>query len=404
MTSVLAYYDAKLEMWVETDFSDFVTASVFRPVAFFLKKISSAECNYMIYNKELLAIVKSFETWRPELASVDLERPVKVYTDYKNLKHFMTTKQLNWQQAWWTEFLSEFNFKIIYRPGKQGEKPDVLTCQSQDLPKGVEDSRQQYQFQTLLQNHQLDENIKKVLAVAFYINTADEAIDKAIDEEIDEAIDKGVNETVDGNEKNKEIIDVKEFSGEFSGTDTLFSTSSQQIISVLIGNRESEIDKMGKLLEELFNKAYKNNKIVKVIIDAKAHGLWKLPTALFKKGIVLSIGDLKIKSEQLYVKNRMYVSENKPLQLFLLQQHHDPPIYSHPEYKAMYWKIQANYFWFDIAKHYKQYAFNCSICKYTKAYTVQKQGLLNLLPISNRKWMDLSLDFVVKLPKCRRRN
>ena len=49
----------------------------------------------MMYDKELLAIVKSFETWRPELASVDPEKPVKVYTDHKNFKHFMMTKQLN---------------------------------------------------------------------------------------------------------------------------------------------------------------------------------------------------------------------------------------------------------------------------------------------------------------------
>ena len=70
MASVLTHYNASLETWVETDFSNFVTAGVllqmhngvFKPVAFFLKKMSPAECNYMIYNKELLAIVKSFET------------------------------------------------------------------------------------------------------------------------------------------------------------------------------------------------------------------------------------------------------------------------------------------------------------------------------------------------------
>ena len=95
MASVLAHYDAMLEMWVETDSLDFVTAGVLRLVAFFLKKMSPAECNYMIYDKKLLAIVKSFETWRPKLASVDPKRPVKVYTDHKNLEQFMTTKQLN---------------------------------------------------------------------------------------------------------------------------------------------------------------------------------------------------------------------------------------------------------------------------------------------------------------------
>ena len=66
-----------------------------KSVTFFSKKMSLTECNYMIYDKKLLAIVKSFKMWRPELTSVDPEWPVKVYTDYKNLKHFMTTKQLN---------------------------------------------------------------------------------------------------------------------------------------------------------------------------------------------------------------------------------------------------------------------------------------------------------------------
>ena len=113
---------------------------------------------------------------------------------------------------------------------------------------------------------------------------------------------------------------------------------------------------------------------------------------------------MKIKNEQLYVKNRMYVPENEVLQLHLLQQHHNSSIHGHPGYKAIYRMIQVNYFWFEMAKHCKQYASNCLMCRHTKTYMVQKQGFLNLLLISNRKWIDLLLDFVVKLPKYRRRN
>ena len=161
---------------------------------------------------------------------------------------------------------------------------------------------------------------------------------------------------------------------------------------------------MGKSLKKLFKKAYEDDEVVKEIIDAKARGLRKLLTALTKKGIVLSMEDLKIENKQLYMKNRMYVSENEALQLHLLQQHHDSPIHGHPGYKAMYRTIQTNYFWFEMAKYCKQYASNWSTCRRIKAYTVQKQGLLNPLPIPNRKWMDLLLDFVVKLPKYYRRN
>ena len=236
-----------------------------KPVAFFLKKILPAECNYIIYDKELLVIVKSFKTWKPELASVD--QPMKVYTNHKNINCFIMTKHLNWQQACWAKFLSEFNFKISYRPGKQGEKPDILTFCSQDLLKDIKDLQQRYQFQILLQDHQLDKNVKKVLVVMFCINTA-----------IDKAIDKGINETVDANKENKEnkeITNVKEFSEESSNNS--FSTHLQQIILKSSRDEEDEIDKTRKLLKKLFEKAYKDNEIVKEIIDAKAHDLWKLP-------------------------------------------------------------------------------------------------------------------------------
>jgi hypothetical protein len=81
-------------------------------VAFFLKKIAPAETNYIIYNKELLAIIQAFKTWRLELTSIPPKGPIKVLLDYYNLEYFMTTKQLNHWQACWAEFLSKFNFKI----------------------------------------------------------------------------------------------------------------------------------------------------------------------------------------------------------------------------------------------------------------------------------------------------
>ena len=125
----------------------------------------------------------------------------------------------------------------------------------------------------LLQDHQLDKDIKKALAVVFCVNTAinEGANDKsANDKGVD---DKGVDEIVDKNKENKKIINVKEFSDKFSGTNNFFSTPSQQIISEPIGDKENEIDETGKLLEELFEKAYKNNEIVKKIINAKARDL-----------------------------------------------------------------------------------------------------------------------------------
>ena len=66
---VLCHFDPDLEIVVETDASDYVSAGVMsqrhngtlHPVAFFSKKHSPAECNYEIYDKKLMAIIRCFE-------------------------------------------------------------------------------------------------------------------------------------------------------------------------------------------------------------------------------------------------------------------------------------------------------------------------------------------------------
>jgi hypothetical protein len=63
------------------------------------KKMTVSECNYEIYDKELLAIIKVFEEWKPELAGILMDNPVKIFINYKNLKWFITTKRLNRRQT-----------------------------------------------------------------------------------------------------------------------------------------------------------------------------------------------------------------------------------------------------------------------------------------------------------------
>ncbi|KAH0603597.1 uncharacterized protein H6S33_007256, partial [Morchella sextelata] len=166
------HFDPEKEITMETDASDYVSAGVLsqyddngtlRPVAYFSKKHSPAECNYEIYDKELLAIIRSFEEWRPELEGA--ADPIAVISDHKNLEYFMSTKQLNRRQAWWAEYLSRFNFVIKYRPGKQGGKPDALTRRSGDLP-GEGDERQSHQSQVVLKKENLDAKLS-LLAASF---------------------------------------------------------------------------------------------------------------------------------------------------------------------------------------------------------------------------------------------
>ncbi|KAI0992292.1 hypothetical protein K3495_g15894, partial [Podosphaera aphanis] len=64
-------------------------------------------------------------------------------------------KKLNRRQVRWNELLSEFDFKIVFRPGKQGGKPDALTRISSDRPLSIDDDRNRHQNQILLKPHQI---------------------------------------------------------------------------------------------------------------------------------------------------------------------------------------------------------------------------------------------------------
>ena len=91
---------------METDSSDYVSSGVFSQlgknrllylVVFFFKNLNPAEYNYEIYDKELLAIIRCFEQWKPELEAKKI--PIKVTKDHKSLEYCMTTKKLLKQQA-----------------------------------------------------------------------------------------------------------------------------------------------------------------------------------------------------------------------------------------------------------------------------------------------------------------
>lgn len=191
---ILQHFDPDKPSTVECDSSDYVNAGclsqpddagILHPVAFFSRKLIPAECNYDIYDKELMAIVRAFEEWRAELEGTGM--PVQVISDHKNLQHFMTTKRLSRRQARWSEFLSRFNFKLIYRPEKQGGKPDALTRRSSDLPQDDRDERQEHQNQIVLKPDNLSPGMLPVSINQAALDPQGLEIEKSIEELISNA-------------------------------------------------------------------------------------------------------------------------------------------------------------------------------------------------------------------------
>uniref|UniRef100_A0A673AT68 Gypsy retrotransposon integrase-like protein 1 n=1 Tax=Sphaeramia orbicularis TaxID=375764 RepID=A0A673AT68_9TELE len=132
---ILSVLDPARQFVVEVDASDLGVGAVIsqrspkdnrlHPCAFLSRRLSKAESNYDIGNRELLAIKVALEEWRHWLEGTEI--PFMIWTDHKNLEYLRSAKRLNSRQARWALFFTRFNFSLSYRPGSKNVKPDALS-------------------------------------------------------------------------------------------------------------------------------------------------------------------------------------------------------------------------------------------------------------------------------------
>ena len=60
--------------------------------------------------------------------------------------------------------------------------------------------------------------------------------------------------------------------------------------------------------------------------------------------------------------------------------------------------IARTYWWPNWTKHASQYLRNCPECRRAKPSRQRYQGALKPLPVPERRWVDISMDFVEGLP------
>ena len=121
---ILVMPDPSKPMRIETDASDYAWGSVlsqleedglWHPTSYISKSLTEVERNYDVHDKELRAVIGSFEAFRHYVEGA--KHTVEVYTDHKNLEYFKKSQKLSRRQARWSEFLQRFDYVLIHKPG-----------------------------------------------------------------------------------------------------------------------------------------------------------------------------------------------------------------------------------------------------------------------------------------------
>jgi RNase H-like domain found in reverse transcriptase len=121
----LWYPDHNKHFDIYCDASDFQLGTAILqegvPVAFYSRKLTSAQCNYTVVKKELLSVVETLKEFHTMLyGSPDIH----IYTDHKNntFARFQTQHALRWPM-----FLDDYHVHLHYIKGNSNSLADALS-------------------------------------------------------------------------------------------------------------------------------------------------------------------------------------------------------------------------------------------------------------------------------------
>ena len=106
-----------------------------------------------------------------------------------------------------------------------------------------------------------------------------------------------------------------------------------------------------------------------------------------------------VADKKLYYKSRLVIPNLPALKEKLLAESHDTLTAGHGGYLKTLKRLTATFFWPKMKQEVKNWVQNCLICQQSKYQALAPAGLLQPLPIPNQIWEDISIDFIIGLPK-----
>ena len=104
----------------------------------------------------------------------------------------------------------------------------------------------------------------------------------------------------------------------------------------------------------------------------------------------------------LLYKGRVFLWPTCTLKAKVLHLVHDSPLGGHAGFLKSYHRLKQDFFWHGMKSDLKLHIKECDVCQQMKSETCHPAGLLQPLPIPNKPWSAVSMDFIDGLPRSQR--
>jgi len=106
----------------------------------------------------------------------------------------------------------------------------------------------------------------------------------------------------------------------------------------------------------------------------------------------------RVISEVIYYNSWIYLVPNSQLREKIMQVAHDSPLTGHQGLTKTYRAIRDHFPWTRLKDDVLRHVRECDTCQRNKGEQTHPTRLLQPLPIPERKWESMSMDFITGLP------
>jgi len=358
---VLQLPDFEREFTVTTDASEVSVGAILsqdfgkglQPVCYESRKLNPAETRYSAYERELLGIVWAVGKWRHYLAS----RHFTIQTDHDSLKNLPNQPSVN-RRVWkWVQVLQGYDCDICHIPGKSNPA-DFLSRRSIRDVRDMVDVRAE------------EESLVKRLQLGEDTSSDEMRLDKIFARSRPELA---------------------------QAVGTMNATDDHSLHSLLVTRtRVTLASDMRDAIKRGLREDRRWADIVQQLESGQTHRVQE------------GSREYRLQRDMLEVHNtergdgtrwRLVLPNVPEVKKQIMGELHSVPYSGHLGYQKTLKKVQESFYWPDHTVDIRDFVMGCSVCQQEKAVHRVPAGLLQPLQLPDRKWADVSMDFIMGLPK-----
>jgi hypothetical protein len=344
-----------------------------RPAGFMSRKFTNAQRIYATYEHETLAILEALHKWEDKL----IGRKFTV-SDHKSLERFKTQPSLSPRQHRWIEYFSRFDLELVHVPGDENVVADALSRMYVGQPDTLAPGPMNFVTVDATLDPDGDDltNLRRSELVMMNALRTAALLPEELEDRDEEAHELRAHSSALPREEEPSSADAH-----------LDPTAFESAAAPDADPRPLLFEPATGWLEQV-KAAYEHDKFFKkVIADIKAH-----PTFLLRDGLIWSRNQY---DREVLCLPHATVDGRTVREVTIDTAHrsigHFGSLKTLDHIRRWYW-------WPRIGTDVDSFCASCPTCQTTKSRNTKPAGKLHGLPIPDRPWQSIAMDFLGPFP------